>query len=195
MNNYQKIFITTISIFLLCMTGLFCQAQQDSASLELFKKIAVELMNSRVQQNVSSLEPGQMSPSFNFKDINNKQVKLEDFKGKYVYIDVWATWCAPCCVEIPLLQKLARKFRRKKIVFVSVSIDKDKKEWSQFVKKYNLEGVQLWTGGNITWTDAYQITSIPRFILIDKEGRIVNAKMTRPSDPETEKTLSNLKGI
>lgn len=76
------------------MTGLFCQAQQDSASLELFKKIAVELMNSRVQQNVSSLEPGQMSPSFNFKDINNKQVKLEDFKGKYVYIDVWATWCA-----------------------------------------------------------------------------------------------------
>lgn len=141
------------------------------------------------------IAPGERSPEFSFRDINNKEVCLKDFKGKYVYIDVWATWCGPCCQELPHLKKLERKFKGKKIAFVSISLDSRKKDWAEFVKKNKLGGVQLFANGAQEWTKAFDVRLIPRFILIDKKGRVVNAKMTRPSEPETEKTLSNLKGI
>ena len=143
----------------------------------------------------TDLSPGQSSPEFCFRDIKNKEVSLKDFRGKYVYIDVWATWCGPCCGELPHLAKLERRFKDKDIVFVSISLDDRKKDWADFVKKNRLGGVQLFANGEKTWTEAYGIESIPRFILIDKKGRIVNAKMTRPSDPETGRTLLKLKGI
>lgn len=143
----------------------------------------------------TEIVPGQRSPEFSFRDINNKEVCLKDFKGKYVYIDVWATWCGPCCGELPHLKKLERKFKGKKIAFVSISLDNRKKDWVEFVKQNKLGGVQLFANGAQEWTSAYDIQLIPRFILIDKKGKVVNAKMTRPSNPETEKTLLNLKGI
>ena len=83
----------------------------------------------------------------------------------------------------------------KNIVFVSISCDKDKAAWEKMVKEQGLGGIQLHNGGDREFMKAYNITGIPRFILLDKEGKIVNPKMTRPSNPETEKTLNALKGI
>ena len=120
---------------------------------------------------------------------------MKDFKGKYVYIDVWATWCGPCCKEIPSLKKLEKKMEKKKIVFVSLSCDKDVAVWKKMVAKDTLGGVQLCMGKDMKFRDAYGITAIPRFILLDKEGKIVNVYMTPPSDPRTEKTLLALPGI
>ena len=120
---------------------------------------------------------------------------MNDLKGKYVYIDVWATWCGPCKGELPYLKELEKKMHGKKIVFVSISCDKDKAAWEKMVKEKELGGVQLHNGGDREFMTAYNITGIPRFILLDKKGKIVNAKMTRPSNPETEKTLNALKGI
>ena len=65
---------------------------------------------------------GAMSPSFNYDNYKGGKTKLEDFRGKYVYIDVWATWCAPCRAEIPFLKKLEEKYHQKDIVFLSLSI-------------------------------------------------------------------------
>ena len=83
----------------------------------------------------------------------------------------------------------------KKIVFVSISCDKDKAAWEKMVKEKGLEGVQLHNGGDRVFMDAFGVKYIPRFILLDKEGKVVNANMTRPSNAETEKTLKALKGI
>lgn len=141
------------------------------------------------------LKPGDPSPDFRAIDIHGKPVSLKSFKGKYVYIDLWATWCSPCCREIPYLQKLEKRFHGKKIVFVSISTDKNLKEWKKFVKEQFLGGVQLNFDGNMRFRDIYGVTGIPRFILLDKKGRIINADMSRPSDPETEKALKSLKGI
>ena len=92
-------------------------------------------------------------------------------------------------------QKLEEKYGKKNIYFVSISCDRDKAAWEKMVKEDKLGGIQLHNGGDNTFMDAYMITGIPRFILLDKEGKIINAKMTRPSNPETAKTFDALEGI
>ena len=141
------------------------------------------------------IAPGQPSPSFTYKDINGKDVHLSDFAGKYVYIDNWATWCGPCRREQPMLKKLEERYAGKNICFVSVSCDQDKSAWEKVVKEDKLEGIQLFAGTSDAFMDAYMITAIPHFILIDREGKVINAKMSRPSDPETVKFLDALEGL
>ena len=136
-------------------------------------------------QEKKELKEGDQAPTFKYLDL----------KGKYVYIDVWATWCGPCQYELPHLKELEKKMHGKKIVFVSISCDKDKAAWEKMVKEQGLGGVQLHNGGDREFMTAFGIRGIPRFILLDKEGKIVNPNMTRPSNPETEKTLKALKGI
>lgn len=142
-----------------------------------------------------TLQPGDASPGFKYPSVEGKMVSLKDFEGKYVYIDVWATWCSPCRQEIPHLKQLEKTFKKKKIVFVSISTDTNLRTWEQFIEKEQLGGVQLNVDGDKTFLDAYGIRGIPRFILLDKKGRVIQADMTRPSDPKTEEFLKNLKGI
>jgi thiol-disulfide isomerase/thioredoxin len=134
------------------------------------------------------------SPSFDYINYNGGKTKLEDFKGKYVYIDVWATWCGPCRAEIPFLQKVEEKYQDKKIAFVSVSIDqqKDFEKWKAFVKGKSLGGIQLFADKDSDFIKSYNITGIPRFILIDPNGIIVKADASRPSDLELQKELDSL---
>ena len=146
-------------------------------------------------QEKKELKEGDQAPTFKYLDINGKEVSLSDLKGKYVYIDIWATWCGPCTGELPHLKELEKKMHGKKIVFVSISCDKDKAAWEKMVKEKGLEGVQLHNGGDRAFMDAFGVKFIPRFILLDKKGKVVNANMTRPSNAETEKTLNALKGI
>lgn len=138
---------------------------------------------------------GQPSPDFKYMDMNRKEVTLADFAGKYVFIDVWATWCGPCRAELPHLQNLEHRYKDKNIVFVSISCDQDRMAWQNMVKKEKMGGVQLHTGRNQKFLDDYMITGIPRFILLDREGKIISANMTRPSEPKTITTLDALEGI
>ena len=141
------------------------------------------------------LKAGDVASGFKFLSVTGKKVALEDFKGKYVYIDVWATWCGPCRKEIPHLKELEKVFRKKKIVFVSISTDTNLREWETMVGEEQLKGVQLNIDGDNRFKNAFNIESIPRFILLDKKGKVVNENMTRPSNPETEEFLRSLKGL
>lgn len=133
--------------------------------------------------------------AFSYPDINGKTVSMADLKGKYIYIDVWATWCGPCRGELPALKELEEKYAGKDIHFVSLSCDKNKKAWENMVKKDNLKGIQLHMGTDKTFMDAYLINGIPRFILLDREGNIISANMTRPSDPQTIEKFNQLLGL
>jgi thiol-disulfide isomerase/thioredoxin len=136
------------------------------------------------------------SPSFDYENHKGGATKLEDLRGKYVYIDVWATWCGPCIAEIPHLKKLEEQFHGKNIEFVSISIDtkKDYEKWKKFVVTKELGGIQLFADNdwNSAFVKAYGINSIPRFILIDPDGKVVNANADRPSFPTLAKTLEVL---
>jgi thiol-disulfide isomerase/thioredoxin len=139
---------------------------------------------------------GSASPTFDYENHKGGKTKLEDFKGKYVYIDVWATWCGPCRAEIPSLKKVEEKYHGKNIEFVSISIDtaKDHEKWKGFVTEKQLGGVQLFADKD--WSSdfikAYGVTGIPRFILIDPSGKIVKADAARPSSPDLQKQLDSL---
>lgn len=153
----------------------------------------------------SQLPKGSESPSFNdYENYAGGTTSLEDLKGKYVYIDVWATWCAPCKVEIPSLKKLDEDYKDKNITFVSISIDdarahkgsmeKANEAWKAMVADKELTGVQLFApnGWQSDFIKDYKINGIPRFILIDPEGKIVTPDAPRPSDEQLRTLLDTL---
>ena len=108
-------------------------------------------------------------------------------------IDVWASWCIPCCKEMPKLQVLEKEFAEKPIAFVSISIDENENAWKRKVQEEALKGIQLHAGKS-NFKRLYQITLVPRFILITPDGKIENANMTRPSDAQTREILHALIG-
>lgn len=139
--------------------------------------------------------PGKRSPGFRAPDVDGKVHTLADFRGKYVYIDMWATWCGPCKREMPYLKALEEEFKDAEIVFVGLSVDKDKAAWENMARQGELTGVQLYLGTGSRFQEGYRVEAIPRFILLDKEGVIISNDMSRPSAKETAETLRNLEGI
>ena len=141
--------------------------------------------------------PGNVSPLFvNYENHKGGTTSLEDFKGKYVYIDVWATWCGPCLYEVPFLQKVEKQYHGKNIEFVSISVDADRDydKWKQMVVDKAMGGIQLFADKSFDsdFTKAYVIKAIPKFILIDPTGKIVKANAPRPSEKELIDLLNEL---
>ncbi len=140
---------------------------------------------------------GAPSPIFvNYENFSGGNTSLSDLKGKYVYMDIWATWCGPCIKEIPSLKKVEKQFEGKNIEFASISVDDGRGYkgdasaayggWKNMIAKKELGGMQLLAdnGFRSQFIRDYKISAIPRFILIDPEGNIVNADAPRPSNPQ-----------
>ena len=141
------------------------------------------------------LAEGQPAPDFTYPDIESQLHSLSDFKGKVVYIDVWATWCGPCLAEQPYLAEIEAEYEgNDNIVFMGVSIDGDKGAWENMVSQKEMSGVQLFADS--AWESKiirdYLISGIPRFILIDADGKIVDPTAYRPSNKKLREQLAEL---
>ncbi len=158
------------------------------------EKFKAELTN--IYKKVKTLVKGNQSPLFNYENHDGGETSLSDLKGKYVLINIWATWSVPSENEMLSLAKIEKEYRKKNIAFVSISVDKKTQyeTWKKKVIEKKLVGIQLFA--NDSWNSQfildYQIQGIPRFILIDPEGRIVNANAPRPSDPDLVLLLKEL---
>jgi thiol-disulfide isomerase/thioredoxin len=109
--------------------------------------------------------------------------KKPDTEGKFVIIDFWATWCLPCLFQLPEFEKLSEKYPD--IRFIGISIDQNEKLWVKKLKKDGMPAhIQEVLADPYVVGDAWDITSIPRFLLIDENFRIINAFAPRPSDRE-----------
>jgi len=165
---------------------------EDSKDTEgLFKFLAVRYD----KMNKMAKLKGTPSPKFvNYENHKGGTTSLDDLKGKYVYVDVWATWCGPCKREIPFLKEVEKEFHDKNIEFVSISIDKKEayETWKQMVTEKELGGIQLYAGDDLQFVNDYGIEGIPRFILIDDRGNIVNSDAQRPSNPKLKEVLNGL---
>jgi thiol-disulfide isomerase/thioredoxin len=163
------------------------------------KYIITKSQKGKIQDLKISLhetKDGNLAIDFKFVDRDGREVALSDFKGKLVYVDVWATWCGPCIKEIPHLKKLEEEFNgNENIVFLSVSTDasKDHQKWKDYLVSADLKGIQLFAGDDARKgiIEPYKITGIPRFILVGKEGVIVASDAPRPSSSEIRKLLED----
>lgn len=137
---------------------------------------------------------GEDAIDFMYPNMQGDLVSLSDFKGEIVYIDVWATWCGPCKIEIPYLKDLETEYRDKNIVFMGVSVDVEAKRqaWLDMIEEKDIKGIQLFANGWSKITKDYAINSIPRFMIFDANGKVVNLDAPRPSSSDIRDILNNL---
>ena len=170
---------------------LIAQVQNDNSRFVKYLSKNYEVKHSMLVK----FAKGKPSPKFaNFENYSGGKTSMDDLKGKYVYIDVWATWCGPCKKQIPFLKEIEKQYEHKNIEFVSISTDKRNKydAWRKMIEDKQMGGVQLYAGEDRSFSKEYQINSIPRFILIDPDGNIVDSDAPRPSDPRLKELFNSL---
>ena len=132
---------------------------------------------------------------FKLNDTSGKEIIFEIFRGKYLLIDFWASWCAPCIRNFPLWKKVMTEHKSDPIEFISVSLDSESNKWKDAVKKYNLPGIQLSDSkafSGLLPVYCKVVTSIPCYVLIDTEGKIINPDAPQPDNPDLKILLSKL---
>jgi peroxiredoxin len=165
---------------------------------KLFTTDAQKAAYQKKEDELTIYAMGAQAYNFSLEDTKGQMVSLADFKGKVVVLDIWAMWCAPCLTEKPFYVKVEEEFKdRDDIVFLGISHDgvSRKAVWKSFVSKKGWKNIELIADYNESVGKYYKIEGIPRFMVFDKEGRIVTVDAPRPSNPEfkklIEETLNN----
>jgi thiol-disulfide isomerase/thioredoxin len=140
----------------------------------------------KINNIAESLGKGKPAPIFEATTIDGKSGSLADLKGKFILIDVWATWCGPCKQQSPYFEKFALKYKKENIQFVAVSTDENIQKWYIAAKSKSKSVLQLHANDLNLFSKDYDVVSIPRFILIDPNGNFVNANLPFPSDASFE---------
>ena len=199
-------FVTKIEEIATLFTAKLAAAEGLDKSFIELEKEDIKMFKEGISKQFDSMKSeneqfakfvGKPSPDFkDYENFKGGKTSLKDLRGKYVYVDVWATWCGPCKAEIPHLKTLEKDFHGKNITFLSISVDKeaDKSKWKKMITDKKMGGVQLfadksWKSDFVT---GYKIKGIPRFILIDPKGNVVDANAPRPSSPKTKEILKEL---
>lgn len=153
---------------------------------EEFKLFPDELQTSvqgrKIAANVSkklSVSAGNMAPDFTQNDLAGKPVKLSDFRGKYVLLDFWASWCKPCRAENPYVVAAYQEYKNKGFEILSVSLDASKQDWEKAVEKDGLTWVHV--SDLKYWKNEvavqYGISAVPSDFLIDPDGKIIDRNL------------------
>lgn len=160
----------------------------------IYRNLSEKIMNGVKEHPFN----GKKAMDFAFEDKEGNTVRLSDFLGKYVLIDVWATWCGPCKQQFPFMQKLEEAFKDEDIVFLSLSIDilDDKETWREMVEKKQGEIALFASNGYDTpFVRYYEVEYIPHFLLIGPDGTMLSSKARKPSDPLLKSYLNQLFNI
>jgi peroxiredoxin len=172
--------------------------QKFAANLpQRFQKTNLSMEFQEKVKNAAANEPkltapiiGSIAPDFTLTSLDNKSISLKDFRGKYVLVDFWASWCVPCRGENPNVVAAYKEFKDKNFTVLGVSLDSDKDKWQQAVTKDNLiwQHVSELKGWESMVAMVYGVRSIPSNFLIDPTGKIV-AMNLRGDD--LQRTLSD----
>lgn len=117
-------------------------------------------------------------------DSKGNTVQFKDLEGKVLYIDFWATWCAPCLANMPDSKKLMEEFKsREDIVFVYINVKDSKKKWLNYLEKNNTDGTQLFANEEISEKlyKEFYINGIPRYMIVAKDGKLIESVALTPA--------------
>ena len=150
--------------------------------MEVYQNFSPEIKNSEEGKVMAEKlkyfnqsKVGSLAPTFTLKDSNEKTVSLDDFKGKYVLIDFWASWCGPCREELPYVKELYKRYHQQGFEIISITKDEKSDLWKKAITK---EKIESWTHFSLlenqsTIDKEYFVNGIPHKLLIDKNGIII----------------------
>lgn len=159
----------------------------------VFDHYTVELTNDNYKKSLVSAfkekenwlqvtRKGEAAPDFTLQDDKGKTHSLADFRGKVVYLDLWASWCGPCRREIPALREIYEKYKNDdRLVIIGIAVHDKHKDWEKALEEDKPGWLQLYDAAGIV-AKAFQANAIPRYILINKKGNIVDVSAPRPSN-------------
>lgn len=146
---------------------------------------------------VSALASAQQAaPSLKLHDLKGAPHALEDYRGKPVLLNFWATWCVPCAAEMPLLNEMQKQYQGK-VLFIAASIDDEdmKPQVEAFIKKHQGEALTVMMGATLDSLDDFGVNQgMPGTVFIDAEGKIVDRITGALKRPELEQELRKLAG-
>lgn len=145
-------------------------------------------------ENLRYTMKGAALPDFKYEDATGETVSLEQFKGKYLFIDLWASWCVPCIKMTPYVQQLEKQYEGKNINFVAISIDGNKQDWLKKMKELNLHGHQ-YLDQSSSFAKALNISGIPHYLIYDPEGKLLVYKTDMPNNPKLKVLIDELLGL
>jgi thiol-disulfide isomerase/thioredoxin len=172
---------------------------QDDAAKAQFEKFVKmdtsdDLDRRRALRYISepSLARARMAPAFEVMTAGGQRVSLDDFKGKVVLLDFWATWCGPCREALPHMREIAKKFQGQPLTVLSVSLDSDEQTWKDFIAKNGMSWPQYYDGGFTgPISKMFGVQAIPHTFTIDADGALQDEHI---GDASIEGKLKKLVG-
>jgi len=149
-----------------------------------------EISDSKAQ--TAKMANGKKTPDFAYPDVNGKSWGPKDFKGKYLIIDFWASWCGPCRQEIPHLKEVYKKYKDKGLEILAVSVDAKEADWKKAMAEERMAWPQINAKESKPVMASYLFSGIPYLVLVDKEGNIVEKNLRGES---LDKKLKEIFGI
>ncbi|NIG54344.1 TlpA disulfide reductase family protein [Chitinophaga sp. Cy-1792] len=122
-----------------------------------------------------NLKVGEVAPAFTIPDVNGKMISLADFKGRYVFLDFWASWCAPCVAQVPALKSMYAKYKSPAFEILGISLDSKREGWLHGIEKHELPWINVSSlkGWSEPAAGAYGVSAIPQNVLIGPDGKVV----------------------
>jgi thiol-disulfide isomerase/thioredoxin len=153
-------------------------------------------------QRMTTVENGLSTPLGPLEDLKGNTVDFSHFEGKLLVLDFWASWCGPCIQQTPYFEALAEKFKDEEVEFLKISIDDDRDFWAGYISKRNWTKNSYWLGtdeANPIYPFVYLeydqkefsgvVTAVPRYVILSKDGEILNNQAYHPSHPRLEKEI------
>lgn len=154
------------------------------------KRKKQEILDNMAQ--TAKIANGKKAPDFAFPDVNGKKWSPKDFKGKYLIIDFWASWCGPCRAEIPHLKEVYKKYKNKGLEILAVSVDAKEADWKKAMAEEKMAWPQINAKESKPVMASYLFSGIPYLVVVDKEGNIIEKNLRGES---LDKKLEEIFGI